>query len=102
MKTIIFFILLVIIVSSEPVIHNKELEDLLESIDYSTIETVWNFVKQYVDKAINFLKEIGLYGPLIDIIKEYGKIYGLQYCTSLKIPESICTSIIDFLLEYIK
>ena len=44
MKTIIFFILLVIIVSSEPVIHNKELEDLLESIDYSTIETVWNFV----------------------------------------------------------
>ena len=102
MKKIIFTILLVIIACSLPIKNNKELEELLERIDYSLIENVWEFIKQYAEKGIKFLKEIGLYDPIIEILQKYGRVYGMQYCTSLKIPEGICTSIIDFLLQYLK
>ena len=102
MKKFIFFIFLAVIVSSLTVQNKKELEELLERIDYTFIEKVWEFIKQYVDKAIKFLKEIGLYEPIIELLQEYGRTYGMQYCTSLKIPEGICTSIIDFLLQFVK
>ena len=102
MKKIIFFILLDVLVSSLPVKNKKELEELLERIDYTFIEKVWEFIKQYAEKAIKFLKEIGLYDPIIELLQKYGRTYGIQYCTTLKIPEGICTSIIDFLLQFIK
>ena len=75
MKKVIFFILLAMIVSSLPVQNKKELEELLERIDYTFIEKVWEFIKQYADKAIKFLKEIGLYDPIIELLQEYGRTY---------------------------
>ncbi len=101
MKKILFVILLSIIICSFPIEKNEELENVLKGIDISIIEKIWNIIKTYIDKAIKFLKEIGLYDPIIKIIQKYGREYGIIYCTSFSIPEGICKDIIDFLLKLI-
>lgn len=105
MKKILFLITLTIISCAISLNENQSKEDLellLKGFDFSMIETIWNSIKEYVDKAISFLKNIGLYEPMIEILEKYGKPLAILYCTSLTIPEFICSSIVDFLLEYIK
>ena len=103
MKKLLFFaIIFCISFSFAKTNENEDLEVLLKGIDYSIIEKIWITVKDYAGKAVEFLKQIGLYDKLIELLEKYGKPYVMQYCTSLKIPEKICTSIIEFLLELIK
>ena len=104
MKKFIFLIILTIIVSTNIIENddNEDLEILLKGFDFSMIEKIWNSIKEYVDKAIAFLKNIGLYEPIVEILEKYGKSLAIVYCTSLAIPEFICSSIIDFLIQYIK
>ena len=102
MNKIIFIFLLSIIACSFPVENNLQLEDFLKAFDYSMIEEIWDKIKIYVHKVVNFLKQIGLYDPIINIIQKYGRAYGMEYCTSFKIPERICKDIIDILLKVIQ
>ena len=102
MKKIIFIVLLTIIICQFPINDNKNFEVILKGLDYQTIETIWNSIKEYVEKAIQFLKQIGLYDKIIEIIKTYGRPLAIQYCTSFAIPEPVCASIVDFLLQLLK
>ena len=103
MKKILFLVLLTLIICELPNNdNNKEVEVILKGIDYQTIETIWNSIKEYVEKAVQFLKQIGLYDKIIEILKTYGRQFGINYCTSFAIPEPVCTSIIDFLLQFLK
>ena len=102
MKKILFIVLLTLIICEFNSKDNKELEVILKEIDIQSIENIWNSIKEYVEKAIQFLKQIGLYEKIIEIIKTYGRTIAIQYCTSLLIPEPVCTSIIDFLLQFLK
>ncbi len=101
-KLIIFSIIICISCSFAMANEDEDIEVLLKGFDFSIIEKIWNSVKDYVEKAVAFLKEIGLYDKLIELLEKYGKPYVTQYCTSFKIPENVCTSIIDFLLKLIK
>ena len=102
MKKILFIILLTLIICELPSNDNREFEVTLKGMDYQTIETIWNSIKEYVEKAIQFLKQIGLYDKIIEIIKTYGRPFAIQYCVSFAIPEQVCTSIVDFLLQFLK
>ena len=102
MKQFLFIFLFSIIACSFPIENKAQLEDFLQAFDFSMIEKKWDKIKIYVHKVVNFLKQIGLYDPIINIIQKYGRAYGMQYCTSFKIPEGICKDIIDILLKVIQ
>ena len=74
----------------------------LEGFEPSTIINVWNKVKEIYNKAVDFLKEAGLYEPIVKYIKIEGRKYVMDFCTSKNIKEETCSSIIDFVLKYLK
>ena len=102
MKKIILIILVINIVCYFSLENTAELEDSFKGLDFTIIEKIWNKMKIYIDKAVNFLKQIGLYDPIIANIQKYGRAYGMKYCISFKIPEGVCKDIIDILLKFIK
>ena len=101
MKKIILIILVINIVCYFS-LENTAVEDSFKGLDFTIIEKIWNKMKIYIDKAVNFLKQIGLYDPIIANIQKYGRVYGMKYCISFKIPEGVCKDIIDILLKFIK
>ena len=103
MKKIIFVLLIAIIACSTD-FAVEEFDDVeLQKFDPKVIVDVWKKVKDFVDKAIKFLKENNLYEPLVDLIKKYGSKYANDFCVKQhKIEESTCKSIVDFLFGLIK
>ena len=101
MKKLIFLLLIAMVFCSSIEEYNldDDLEVILEGIN---VRKMWNQVKKYESKAKAFLKAIGIYDGLIKVLKTTGRYYGINYCTSKKIPQDICSSIVDFLLGLIK
>ena len=102
MKKILFFVLIAIIACSE--IKEYELENtedialVLKGID---VAKLWNKFKNNVSQAKQFLKSIGLYYPLINLLKQGTSVVAIGYCTSQGVPYIICTSIVEFLMSLI-
>ena len=77
----------------------EELEILLKGIDF---KKAWNIVKKNVKLARNWLKKMGLYDPLMKILKQAGGAAAIGACTSNGIPPVVCAAIVEFLLSLIK
>ena len=100
MKQFLFLVLITVIVCSSVKQYDPEdLEIVLQGLDFKSL---WNRIKSNVNKAKSWLKKVGLYDPLIDCIKKVGGYYANNYCTSKGIPESVCSSIVNFLTSFIK
>ena len=99
MKKFLFLVLLAVIActSLEPIE-----QDDLDIVLGISFKSMWNAVKNNVSQAIKWLKSVGLYDPLIKLIKTAGSYYANNYCTSKGVPSSVCSSIVDFLMSLIK
>ena len=103
MKKILFVVLIAIIACSTDFAPEVFDDVDLQKFDPKVIVDVWKKVKDFVDKAIKFLKENNLYEPLVALVKKYGTKYAYDICVKQhKIEESTCKSIVDFLFGLIK
>ena len=103
MKKLLFFVLIAFAICSEiEQFQKNELEDLDFNLQGIDIKEIWEKIKKYASKAKEFLQKIGLWDPLISILKTSGRALAITFCESKSIPEIICVSIVDFILKYIK
>ena len=94
MRRLLFLVLLAIAFCSLAE-ENKDSDVVLQAADLADI---WNKVKNSVKDAIQWLKDVGVYDFLVNILKTYGRIAAISAC-STKLPAVICTAVIDFLLS---
>ena len=73
----------------------------LEGIDLDVFVDLWNKAKTIFQKGVDFLKENGLYDPLVDLLKTKGRELALNLCIDNVASEKTCTSIIDWLLSHL-
>ena len=73
----------------------------LEGIDLSVFVELWEKAKTVAKKAVKFLKDNGLYEPLVDLLKTKGKELALNLCVDKLASEETCTGIIDWLLSHL-
>ena len=100
MKKILFLVILAIALSATIDELNEDgIKDLIKKIPFKKI---WDNIKKHTKKAIAFLKQIGIYDNLIELLRTVEEYYGMKYCLSKNIPEVVCTSIIEFLKSLIK
>ena len=103
MKKILFLVLIAIIACSQVEQYEPyDIEDFDLILEGINIRSLWNKFKNNASQAKQFLKSIGLYDPLINLLKKYASGYAVNYCTSKGIPNDICQSIVNFLLSFIK
>ena len=105
MKKIFILLLIIYIVSCKTIkdFTFEELNDIsLEGLNPAIIKDIWQKIKDIYEKAVKFLKDVGLYEPIINLIKEKGRKIALNFCVSKNIPKETCESIIDWILKYIK
>ena len=102
----LFVLFLIITISSCNSIKEftfEELNDIsLEGLNPTIIKEIWQKIKNIYDKAVKFLKDTGLYEPIINLIKAKGREIAINFCLSRSIPKETCESIIDWVLKYIK
>ena len=100
MNKFLLFVFLLSVVACTTIeeYSSDDLEVILQGID---VKTAWNKVKKFAKQARDFLKSIGLWDPLINILKTSGRGYAINYCVSKNIAEAICSSIVDFVLNFI-
>ena len=97
MKKILFFVLIAIAVST--VVEQTEENDVaLEAFNW---RDAWNAVKGVVKKAIDWLKEKGLYTPIVNAIKSKGQAYGKSVCESKGVPGDVCSQIVKYILDHV-
>ena len=95
MKKLLILVLLAVTFCTA--IEEKVDEDIA-LIDWAGL---WEKVKKYVDTAVNWLKANGLWDPIVNFLKTTGRQAAMNWCTQ-KIPDFVCSSIIDFILGLLK
>ena len=95
MRRLLFLVLLAIAFCSLAEETTKDSDVVLQAAD---LVEILNKVKNSVRDAIQWLKDVGVYDFLINILKTYGRIAAITAC-STKLPAVICTAVIDFLLS---
>ena len=101
MKKFLFFLLLTYITCA--IIEKYESDENLEiNLEGINVGSMWNKVKRNVKQAKAFLKSIGLYDPLMTLLKTAATAVAVSYCTGHGVPYPICTSIVGFLMSLIK
>ena len=95
MKKLLILVLLAVTFCTA--IEEKVDEDIA-LIDWAGL---WEKVKKYVDTAVNWLKDNGLWDPIVNFLKTTGRQAAMNWCTQ-KIPDFVCSSIIDFILGLLK
>ena len=102
----LFVLFLIITISSCNSIKEFTFEELnnisLEGLNPTIIKEIWQKIKNIYDKAVKFLKDAGLYEPIINLIKAKGKEIAISFCLSKNISKETCENIIDWILNYIK
>ncbi len=77
----------------------ESLDDLVLEFEIPDwLATAWRKIKEYVTKAIAWLKENGLYEPLIATLKKYGKAAAIKICTKWTSEEN-CEKIVERLMR---
>ena len=105
MKKFFIIFLIIIVVKSNSIkdFNFEELNDIsLEGLNPMIIKEIWQKIKNIYDKAVKFLKDTGLYEPIINLIKAKGKEIAITFCLSKNISKETCENIIDWILNYIK
>ena len=102
MKKIIFLVLIAIIACTEIKEYDIDnIEDVDLVLEGINVGKLWNKFKNNASQAKQFLKSIGLYYPLITLLKQGTSVLAIGYCTSQGVPYIICTSIVEFLMSLI-
>ena len=59
------------------------------------INKVWKEVKKDASKAIQFLKESGIYDKALEVLKTTGKEAAVDACVAEEIPKDVCQEMVD-------
>ena len=94
MKKLLFLVLIAIAFCTA--IEEKVDEDVV-LVDWAEL---WEKVKYYANAAKKWLQDVGLWDPLVNLLKTKGRQAAMNWCTQ-KIPDFVCSSIIDFILSLI-
>ena len=73
-------------------------EIILQGVNWAEL---WEKVKKYASQAKKWLQDNGLWEPIINLLKTYGREKAVNWCAQ-KIPYAVCSSIVDFILNYIR
>ena len=95
MRRLLFLVLLAIAFCT--VVEKTEDPVVLQAAD---IVDVWNQIKRFANQAVDWLKTMGLWDPIVNFLKTTGRSAAIGWC-STKVPAVICSSIVDFILSYI-
>ena len=93
-KLLILFLFAIVVTSELPEIDDMILE--FEIPDW--LVNGWKKIKEFVTKAIAWLKENGLYEPLIATLKKYGKAAAIKLCTKWT-SEEACEKIVERIMR---
>ena len=91
MKNIIFIILIAIFFFSS-----------IEQESEQSLSEMWESVKNDPEKAINWLKDMGYYDFLVNLLKIYDREIATNICKKKIAEEALCEAFIDFLLGLIR
>ena len=91
MKNIIFIILIAIFFFSS-----------IEQESEQSLSEMWESVKNDPEKAINWLKDMGYYDFLVNLLKIYDKEIATNICIKKIADGALCEAFITFLLELIR
>ena len=79
MRRLLFLVLLAIAFCSLAEETTKDSDVVLQAAD---LVEIWNKVKNSVRDAIQWLKDVGVYDFLINILKTYGRIAAITACST--------------------
>ena len=66
---------------------------------------VWNFIKDLPKKLkqlVNWLKEQGLWGKLVDLVEKYGVPKAVEFCQQKVHLGGLCQKLIDKLISWLR
>ena len=95
MRRLLFLVLLAIAFCT--VVEKTEDPVVLQAAD---IVDVWNQIKNLGQQAVDWLKTMGLWDPIVNFLKTSGRKAAISWC-STKVPAVICSSIVDFILSFL-
>ena len=95
MRRLLFLVLLAIAFCT--VVEKTEDPVVLQAAD---IVDVWNQIKNLGQQAVDWLKTMGLWDPIVNFLKTTGRQAAINWCSS-KVPAVICSSIVDFIISFI-
>ena len=96
MRRLLFLVLLAMTFCT--VVEKTEDPVVLQAAD---IVDIWNQIKNYAQQAVEWLKTMGLWDPIVNFLKTTGRQAAINWCTT-KVPSVICASIVDFILSFLK
>jgi len=100
MKYIFLIILIIKLASCNQIKENKFENSLLEALNSTMITNIWKKSKNIYIITLNFLKKLGIYEKIINIIKNKGKEIAILFCYSC-CPKIICDNIIEIIIKII-
>ena len=93
MKKLLFLVLIFIAICS-----SFETDIELESFDWKKF---WDSVKSVIKKAVDFLKNKGLYYPILNALKKNKRSEAVAVCKSKGVPVGVYNEMIDLVNTFI-
>ena len=108
MRKLLIFILVVLAVNAKFDDPNNSLDVLDSLLDFDfdaeafDWKEAWEKVKSGFLSVEKFLKDLGIWDPIVKAIKENLPKKVEEICVSYKIPEGLCYTIINWLVNHLK
>ena len=94
MKKLLYFVLIAVAIST--VMETSESEEVLKAADWAA---EWNKVKGAINSGVNWLKEKGLYYPIVNAITSQGQKQAETVCRNYGLPGALCSNIVSWILR---
>ena len=95
MKKLLFLVLIAIVFCTT----TEEERPIENELDILLNLPTWEEVKNFFNKAVQWLKDNQLYDPLVDLLKKKLKEAAMNLCMKTIKDENDCNSIIDFVIK---
>ena len=101
MKKFLLILLIALVASSTITLDTEDLNSIWDTLkDWA--DKIGDFVKKLSAKAMdayNWLKDNGYWDQLVDLVKQYGKPYAVEFCVGLIKIEFVCSEIVDKIFD---
>ena len=87
------------IITAEDEVNLEGLPDFFKRL-WEKIKAIWKSIPDKIRKAINWLKEHGMWENLIDLIKKYGTKYATDFCDNY-LDHDLCADVVAWLFEFL-
>ena len=70
-----------------------------EDVEAWSLKSVWNKVKSWVGKAVNFLKSTGIWNIIKNALGSAGAGAAGAACQSIGIPSAVCSTMVKMVAD---